>query len=84
MGEAQMIGCKDVARLLTSGEIDQVGFWGRLPIKLHLWMCRHCSRLASQMKELRVGARKVAGSINKERVGDKSLEERVLGKLDSR
>lgn len=83
MGEAQMIRCKGVARLLTIGEIDQLGFWSRLPIRLHLWMCRHCSRLASQMEGLRLGARNVAGSMNKEEMGDKSLEERVLRKLDS-
>jgi hypothetical protein len=36
------------------------------------------------MEKLRVGARKMAGSIDEEKAGDKSLEERVLRKLSSR
>jgi hypothetical protein len=84
MGETQMMRCKGVAQLLTSGEIDQLGFWGQLPVRIHLWMCRHCSRLASQVQGLRTGARQLAGSIDKEKTGDASLEERVLRKLGNR
>jgi len=79
-----MIRCKGVAQLLTSGEFDQMSFWKQLPVRFHLWMCRHCSRLANQMGGLRTGARQVAGSIDKEKTGDKSLEERVLRKLGGR
>lgn len=79
-----MIRCKGVAQLLTSGELDQVGFWRRIPVRVHLWLCRHCSRLARQMEALRAGARTMAGSHDKEKTGDKSLEERILRKLGSR
>lgn len=79
-----MIRCKGVAQLLTSGEFDEVSFWKQLPVRFHLWMCRHCSRLASQVQGLRTGARQVAGSIDKEKTGRESLEERVLRKLDDR
>jgi hypothetical protein len=61
-----MIRCKGVAQLLTSGEFDQVSFWKQLPVRFHLWMCRHCSRLASQVRCLRTGARRVAESIDEE------------------
>ena len=79
-----MIRCKGVAQLLTSGEFDQVSFWKQIPVRFHLWMCRHCSRLASQVQGLRRGARQVAGSIDNEKTWDTSLEERVLRKLGNR
>ena len=79
-----MITCKGVAQLLASDQLDQLSFWKRLSVRFHLWMCRHCSEFASQVDGLTVGARKITASIDDEKTGDQSLEERVLGKLDSR
>ena len=46
MGEAQMMRCKGVARLLLSGEIDQLGFWS---VDAGLKR-QHLRRLCSQRK----------------------------------
>jgi hypothetical protein len=45
-----MFSCKKVARVLSSGELEGSGPWSRMSIKLHLMMCRHCTRFALQIR----------------------------------
>jgi hypothetical protein len=73
-----MPSCKQVARLLGSGELDRASFAIRLAGRLHLWMCRHCARFASQLRLLGSAARR-AHELS-EREGD-SLEERITRNL---
>jgi hypothetical protein len=53
-----MISCKSVARLLLSDQLSAQSWWRRMEVRLHLAMCRFCSRLARQLEQLHSGARK--------------------------
>lgn len=81
-----MTSCKEVARLLTSDELEQQGFWTRLRVQAHLWMCRHCSRLAQQLEEIRSAGRRLRATFDKEKppAGEEGLEAGVLKKLQRR
>ena len=75
-----MISCKNVAKLLMSDQLDTQTTWKRMEVRLHLAMCGFCSRLASQMKQLRFGAQQT-------RVQDEphpEYEEKLIRRLSGR
>ena len=80
-----MISCKQVATLLTSGESESQSFWGRMEVRLHLWMCRNCSRLAAQLKQIHQAARDLRSTFDSETPAAHrdSLEARLLRKLQA-
>ncbi len=47
-----MLSCKETTRLVSEGLDRQLPFWRRLGLRLHLVMCRGCSRYARQIKAL--------------------------------
>ncbi|MCI0657219.1 MAG: anti-sigma factor [Acidobacteria bacterium] len=51
-----MLTCREVTRLLASDEYLDASWGRRLAIRLHLAMCRHCRRYASQMRAIRAAA----------------------------
>jgi hypothetical protein len=73
-----MITCKNVARLLTSDEFHALGGWRRAEIRLHLMMCKHCSRLARQLRQMGAAVRHMPDS------ADPDLEDRIIGRLSKR
>lgn len=81
-----MTSCKEVARLLTSDELERQGSWTRLQVRFHLWMCRHCSRLAKQLEEIRTAGRRLRATFDGETPspGGEGLETRLLKKLGRR
>jgi hypothetical protein len=81
-----MIRCKSVAELITSGQINDASPWVRLEVKLHLWMCRYCARLARQIKQLGMAASKLAGSFDQEMAGaaGEDLEARILRRVSGK
>jgi hypothetical protein len=81
--EPVMIRCRNVAELLTSGRLRDAGFGTRVQVRMHLWMCRHCSRLARQVKLMGAAASKLAATIGRETPGadGDDLESRLLRKL---
>jgi hypothetical protein len=83
MGEKPMISCKQVSTLVTSGELEQQGFWMRLEVRFHLWMCKHCSRLMRQIQQMREAGQRLRSTFESERQagGGSGLEARVLSKL---
>ena len=48
-----MLSCKEVARILGSGE--PLSFKKKLTLKLHLAMCRHCKAYSQQLKAIKEG-----------------------------
>lgn len=56
-----MYTCLEVTRSLASDEYRRAGFLKKLGIRLHLALCKHCSRYARQLwtiaAALRVGKR---------------------------
>lgn len=81
-----MTSCKKVARLLASDELERQGFWTRLRVQAHLWMCRHCSRLARQLEGIRSAGRRLRATFDREKsnTGEDGLEARLLTKLQRR
>jgi hypothetical protein len=80
-----MLSCKQVARLLSTEELHRADFSTRWGVRMHLWMCRHCSRLAAQIRMLGSTARAVYGVQpgRTDREGE-SLEDRITRKLSGR
>jgi len=50
--------CRDVTRLLSQGEDRALSFGERLELRVHLLVCRACSRFGRQMRLLRRAMRK--------------------------
>jgi hypothetical protein len=75
-----MISCRNVAKLLTSDELPAQSFWKRAEVRLHLLMCKYCSRLARQIRQLGAAARRHRDSADE----DPDLEERLISKLSGR
>lgn len=48
-----MLSCSQVARSIASDEYLTEGLFHRLGIRVHLAMCRHCSRYFRQLRALR-------------------------------
>lgn len=79
-----MIDCRSVARSLTSGSIERTGTLKRLEVKLHLWMCVHCSRFARQLRQIRLVARKFSARPDQSTcAAGEDLESRIINKLSS-
>ena len=47
-----MLSCKEATRLVSEGLDRQLPFWRRLGLRLHVVMCRGCSRYTRQIKAL--------------------------------
>jgi hypothetical protein len=75
-----MITCRNVAKLLTSDELAALKWWRRAEVRLHLLMCKYCSRLARQLQQLRAAARRVPDVSE----GDPGLEDRIINRLSGR
>lgn len=72
-----MISCKNVAKLLMSDELPAQNWWKRMEVRMHLAMCRFCSRLARQLEQLRSGARE----LHDQDEADAGLEDRLIRRL---
>jgi hypothetical protein len=81
--EPFMMRCRNVAELLTSDRLQEAGFGTKLQVRMHLWICRHCARLARQLGQMRAAASKLASAIGREKTGaaGDDLESRLLRKL---
>jgi anti-sigma factor ChrR (cupin superfamily) len=47
-----MLRCKEVTTLVASGGLEDAGLWLRMKVRLHLMMCRHCTKYAAQMRAI--------------------------------
>ncbi len=81
-----MMRCRAVAELLTSDRLRDEPLAVRLQVKLHLWMCKYCARLAKQIEQLRQAAFRFGRSVDQERpaAGGEDLEARLLRRLSGK
>ena len=75
-----MMSCKTVASLLLRDEVLNQKWLSRLEVRIHLAMCRFCSRLARQISRIGLAAR-LASEQDAELDG---IENRVLARLSPR
>lgn len=66
MGAGAMMTCKDVATLVSLGDVGSRPVSRRLAVWLHLLMCRHCRAFARQVELMARTARRVSGESAKE------------------
>ena len=78
-----MIRCNEVARLLIEDQMRDHGFWMRLRVRVHSWMCGNCRRFERQIVQLGAAARRLMGSTEAEGPG-RELEERILRALSTK
>ncbi len=73
-----MLSCREVARLIASGELAAAGWRRRLVVRFHLAMCRYCRRYAAQLRAIAAATRKLleGGEADPKRLD--RLEGRIL------
>ena len=52
-----MFSCKDVSQLLSESMDRSLPFYQRMLMRLHLSMCKYCSRLKAHFEALRTACR---------------------------
>ena len=72
-----MISCKEVAKLLIAEQLQEQSWWNRMEVRVHLAMCRFCSRLARQVNQLRLAAR----GMSEQEEADSGFEDRLIRRL---
>ena len=73
-----MLNCRELARLVASGELEDAGWWQRLSVRLHLLMCRFCKRYESQVRQLNEAARTSLRAVEPRADALERLERRIL------
>ncbi len=51
-----MLSCREVARLIASDELVDLGWLDRILVRLHLVRCHHCRRYAAQLRAISTAA----------------------------
>jgi hypothetical protein len=58
-----MYRCSEVVRLVSSDEYLSAGFLKKVQIRLHLAMCKHCSKYVGQLRALAAAVRKTSSAV---------------------
>ena len=74
-----IMNCREIAALLDTDQIQSRKLIDRIQIRVHIWTCWHCRRLARQIAWLKKIARQ---SVDLEATNP-GLEDRILQKLTS-
>jgi len=48
-----MLNCKQASQLASRAQDDELQFWERMTLKLHLLLCRSCAHFTQQLNILR-------------------------------
>jgi predicted anti-sigma-YlaC factor YlaD len=77
-----MPSCREVARAVASGELEEAAPLRRVAVRLHLLMCRHCRRYSRQIRALGLAAREALARPSGERESLERLRRALLGRLE--
>lgn len=69
-----MLNCKEVSRLVSSGELETVGSVKRLRARFHLLICRECRRYAEQIR--------IIGTVAREKMRDLVPNRETITRLE--
>ena len=69
-----VLNCREVSRIVSSGELEQLGFVKKLRIRFHLLICRECRRYAEQIR--------VIGAVARVRVLSMAGDEATFARLE--
>lgn len=78
-----MLSCRDVTRRIASDDWVQAGFMGRVGLRLHLMMCRHCRAYARQLRAIAEAARTAWQPRPRDQQVLDRLQERILQQVES-
>ena len=73
-----MLNCKEVSRLVSSDELENVGAVKRFRARLHLLMCRECRRYVEQLRIIGTAAREKMRNLVGQKETIARLEKAIL------
>ncbi len=73
-----MLNCRELTRMIASDELAEARWSLRMGGWLHLLMCRHCRRYATQIRTLAAGARRSWGPETEDSLRLDQLERTIL------
>jgi hypothetical protein len=76
-----MMTCKEVATLVSMGELDEAPPARHVAVRLHFMMCRHCRTFSRQLRIIGRAARSIADDVEREPTS--TFESRILDRLGS-
>ncbi len=77
-----MLTCSEVAKSISSDDYLTAGFFKRFGIRLHLLMCRYCSRYRDQLRALAAKLRAVKEEVPRSEI--EAASSRVIERLSSK
>lgn len=76
-----MLSCQQVARMVSSGELEESGLLRRLSARMHFLMCRHCRRYDAQICAIGDMAHQGYGRDSDDPERLQSLEDGILSRI---
>ncbi len=73
--------CKEITRLVASGELQDANWWTRVTVRLHHFMCRHCRDYDAQLRSLGHETRRLVEETAVDRATLDGLQSRILDVL---
>ncbi len=75
-----MLSCKEIAKILSSGE--ELSWMKRAELRMHLMMCKLCSLYAQELKMMRNGFKKLFSQLTDVPENDlKRIEDEIVEKI---
>lgn len=74
-----MLSCAEVVRKVASDEAVSAGFGEKLRLRMHLAMCRHCSRFVRQLQDMKQAAKNASTVVPDAEVAE--ARARIVGGL---
>ena len=78
-----MTTCKEVAQAVGRDAWGDEPLWRRVSLRLHLWMCPHCRRYATQIRAIGAAARSLFRNHPEDPQVLERLQRTILSHLDS-
>ncbi len=78
-----MLTCKDVATAIGRDEWRTASWQRRLALRVHLLMCRHCRRYATQIRAIGTAARSLLREYGEDPMVLKRLHQTILSLPES-
>ena len=78
-----MLSCQQVARMVSSGDLEDAGWLRRLSARMHFLMCRHCRRYDAQIRAVGSMVQRGYGSGSDDPEALQRLEGELLSRIAS-
>lgn len=74
-----MLNCREIGSLVATEELAEGSWLKKLEVRMHLLMCRYCSRYANQLRKLGLAAKSLwSGPVtDEEREAARRIKQRL-------